>query len=326
MQLTEIYLCYRQPSQSIDELNEYMISLNIIYGHIKDEKPLVVVLAGDFNARSSLFWENDIENCEGHAFGDFVITNNLEELINEHTQLRNDGSQSCIDIICTDQPFMFTESGVLPLLDAHSKHQIVHGTLNINVPCPPPYKRKVRDYKSANSDNIRREINTTDWANLFQNRNVNEMAETFTDVFLNIISRNIGKFNYKSKEHWVNLFLKYSNDHMEALFEFQHSFKLFKLLEKFICRDYLREKDNAITLDKARWTLFKRSSAECQKLPPTHGAFVKHLRRSIIQINIWANACTATIPLLDPLQYSWYVRGTRTFRKQLWTISGIMQA
>ena len=86
---------------------------------------------------------------------------------------------------------MFTESGVLPSLDAYSKHQIVHGTLNINVPCPPPYKRKVWDYKSANSDNIRREINTTDWANLFQNRNVNEMAETFTDVFLNIISRNI---------------------------------------------------------------------------------------------------------------------------------------
>ena len=86
---------------------------------------------------------------------------------------------------------MFTESGVLPSLDAHSKHQIVHGTLNINVSCPPPYKRKVWDYKSANSDNIRREINTTDWANLFQNRNVNEMAETFTDVFLNIILRNI---------------------------------------------------------------------------------------------------------------------------------------
>ena len=184
-------LCYRHPSQSTDELNEYMISLNIIYGRIKDEKPLAVVLAGDFNARSPLFWENDIENNEDRAFGDFVITNNLEELINEPTHLRDDGSQSCIDQICTDQPFMFTESGVLPSLDAHSKHQIVHGTLNINVPCPPPYKRKVWGYKSANSDNIRREINTTDWANLFQNRNVNEMTETFTDVFLNIISRNI---------------------------------------------------------------------------------------------------------------------------------------
>ena len=111
-----------------------------------------------------------------------------------------------------------------------------------------------------------------------------------------------GKFNYKLKEHWVKLFLKYSNDLMESLFKFQGSFKLCKVLEKSLCRGYLGEKDNAITLDKARWTLFRRFSAECQKLPPTHGAFVK-------QINLWANACTATIPVLDPLQYDWKREG-----------------
>ena len=59
-----------------------------------------------------------------------------------------------------------------------------------------------------------------------------------------------GKFNYKSKEHWVNLFLKYSNDLMKALFEFQHSFKLCKVLEKFIFMGYLKEKENAMTSDK----------------------------------------------------------------------------
>ena len=75
-----------------------MIPLNVIYGRIKDETPL----AGDFNAGSPLFWENDIENSEGGAFGDFVITNNLAELINEPTHLRDDGSQSCVDLICTD--------------------------------------------------------------------------------------------------------------------------------------------------------------------------------------------------------------------------------
>ena len=161
-----IVLCYRHPSQSIDELNEYMISLNIIYGRIKDEKPLAVVLAGDFNARSPLLWENDTENSEGRAFGDIVITNNLEGLINEPIHLRDDGSQSCIALICTDQHFMFTESGVLPSLDAHSKHQIVHGTLNINVPCPPPYKRKVWDYKSANSDNSDNNGTESNWVKL----------------------------------------------------------------------------------------------------------------------------------------------------------------
>ena len=103
------------------------------------------------------------------------------------------------------------------------------------------------------------------------------------------------------------------NDLVEAFLEFQDGIKPCKVLEKFICRGSLREKDNAITLDKARWTLFKRSSAVCQKLPPTHGAFVKHLRRSFIQINIWANACTATIPVLDPLQYGWKREGNSYF-------------
>ena len=60
-----------------------------------------------------------------------------------------------------------------------------------------------------------------------------------------------------------------------------------------------------VTLNKTRWILFKRSAAESQKLPPTRGAFEKHLRRSFIQINIWANACKATIPYLDPLEYGW---------------------
>ena len=33
------------------------------------------------------------------------LFNNLEEQINEPTHIRDDGSQSCIDLICTDQPY-----------------------------------------------------------------------------------------------------------------------------------------------------------------------------------------------------------------------------
>ena len=78
---------------------------------------------------------------------------NLEELINEPTQIRDDGTQSCIDLICSDESFIFTKSGVLPSLAIHSEHQIIHGNLNFSVPCPPPYKRKIWDYKSG--ENIR---------------------------------------------------------------------------------------------------------------------------------------------------------------------------
>ena len=37
----------------------------------------------------------------------------MEELIKEPTHIRDNGSQSCIDFICTDQPHLFVDSGVL---------------------------------------------------------------------------------------------------------------------------------------------------------------------------------------------------------------------
>ena len=124
-----------------------------------------------------------------------------------------------------------------------------------------------------------------------------------------------GKFNYKSKEHWVKHFVKNSNDDdlLESLIDLQIRFKYSEVLEKFICNGYLRSKTTVTTLEKARWTLFKRSSAESQKLPPTRGAFEKHLQRSFVQINTWANACVAIIPVLDPLQFGWKREGNMYF-------------
>ena len=99
--------------------------------------PIFQGILGDFIARSPLFWEGDSETQEGRLFNNFLISNHLEQLISEPTHARDDGSQSCIDLICTDQPYLFKETGVLPSLDPHPKHNIIHGTLNISIPHPP---------------------------------------------------------------------------------------------------------------------------------------------------------------------------------------------
>ena len=156
-----------------------------------DTMVLSWIITGDFNARSPLFWANDVENREGRVFSDFLMSNNLEELVNEPTHIRDDGSQSCIDLICTDQPQIFTNFGVLPSLDSHSKHHIIHGTLNFHSPSPPSYKRKVWDFKSAKKDLIISELRSTNWASLFHNLNANEMSLILTDTLLDIFSRNI---------------------------------------------------------------------------------------------------------------------------------------
>ena len=98
---------------------------------------------------------------------------------------------SFIDLICTDQPYIFTETGVLHSLDPNSKHNMSHSTLNLHTPCPPPYKRRVWDYKTAKIDSIRKELSNTDWQSLFYKLNANEMRLVFTDTLLEILSRHI---------------------------------------------------------------------------------------------------------------------------------------
>ena len=184
-------LSYCHPNLPSSDFDEYTNSLEHIYECIRKESPTVTVLTGDFNAKSPLFWEHDTETREGRVFNNFLLSNNLEELISEPTHVRDNGSQSCIDLICTDQVYLFTDSGVLPSLDSHSKHNIIYGSLNFHIPCPPPYKRKVWDYKSAKTEEIRKELKNTNWHDLFFNLNVNEMSIVFSDRLMDIFSNHI---------------------------------------------------------------------------------------------------------------------------------------
>ena len=184
-------LSYRHPNTPIAEVNNFMDSLENIIEAINKEKPAAIILSGDFNARSPLFWEGDTETREGKIFSNFLMNHNMEELIKEPTHIRDSGSQSCIDLICTDQPFLFVESGVLPSLDSHSKHNIIQGRLNFHTPSPPPYKRRIWDYGKANIEEIRKNLSETNWQTLFYQLSANEMALVFTDTVLDIFSKDI---------------------------------------------------------------------------------------------------------------------------------------
>ena len=59
-----VCLYYCHPNMSNNELFEYTRSLEKIYESIKKENPMVSIFCGDFNTRSTLFWEGDTENKE----------------------------------------------------------------------------------------------------------------------------------------------------------------------------------------------------------------------------------------------------------------------
>ncbi len=83
-----------------------------------------------------------------------MMLNYLEQLINEPTHFPENNNATCIDLIFTDQPNVFLDSGVIASLNDHCKHQIIHGKLNFNTLCPPSYKRTIWEYNKADTQAI----------------------------------------------------------------------------------------------------------------------------------------------------------------------------
>ena len=90
--------------------------------------------------------------------------------------------------IITDQPNLFVDFGVHSSLDDHCQHQIIHGKLNISVPIPPPYKRKVWYYEKAQKDKIKSAIANVDWPSMFSGLDVDKMTHLFTSECVSISS------------------------------------------------------------------------------------------------------------------------------------------
>ena len=157
---------------------------------IKNCKLHCIVITGDFNCRSKQWWPGNVELPKGSALDEFIESNNLCQLIDEPTNIRTTG-MSCIDLIITDQPNLFVEFGVHSFLDDHCQHEIIHGKLNISVPSPPPYKRKIWHYVKAQKDEIKSAMGNIDWSTIFSGLDVDDMMQLFTAKCIDIFSQYI---------------------------------------------------------------------------------------------------------------------------------------
>ena len=185
-------LSYRSPSQNSAEFKMYMQQLQIIYSKACSENPASIILCGDFNARSPLLWSGEnTELPEGRDLADFCTLNSLEQMVKDATHEPNSTTSTCIDLILTNQPFLFVDSGVIHSPDSLLKHQIIFGKLNFNVPCPPPYKRKIWDFTLAHTLAIKSQMTAVPWDELFLNMSLDDTVKSFTDIFLSIITKNI---------------------------------------------------------------------------------------------------------------------------------------
>jgi len=95
------FVLYRNPSQNVEEFDEFVSRLQTVIDKIRGENPYSFVLTGDFNCRSAQWWPLDNELPEGRALDELIESNNLYQLIDEPTNIRGE-SMTCIDLIITD--------------------------------------------------------------------------------------------------------------------------------------------------------------------------------------------------------------------------------
>ena len=77
------------------------------------------------------------------------MTSGYNQIIDEPTNYINE-SPSCIDLIFSSNVNLTKHCGVEQSLYEKCQHNIIYGTLNFNIPLPPPYCRELWDFKSAN--------------------------------------------------------------------------------------------------------------------------------------------------------------------------------
>ena len=133
---------YHSPNQSNEDFEEFYHKLQDNLDQIKELKPHCTILTSDFNCRTKQFWPGDTDSPKGFALDELIESNNMTQLIDQPTNLESRGI-SGVDLIITDQPNLFIDYGIHSSLDNCCHHQIIHGKVNISIPSPPPFKRRI---------------------------------------------------------------------------------------------------------------------------------------------------------------------------------------
>ena len=97
---------------------------------LAQKNPFLLTAIGDFNAKSSNWYNKDKTSFEGNTIENVTSQPGLHQIINEPTHILPNSS-SCIDLIFTSQPNMVIESGIHSSLHSSCHHQIVFAKFNL---------------------------------------------------------------------------------------------------------------------------------------------------------------------------------------------------
>ena len=198
-------LCYRPPGQCAEEINNFLMDLQTCIDKAYAEKFDAIILTGDFNDRSVLFYEDHLTSELGNKLRDLVVGNNMFQLIKEPTHF-TENSAYILDLIITDSPGYINKSGLLdPICELH--HVPVYANLSICREKIPSKSREVWHYNNADIEGLNAALHDLDWKNMIENnQDINNTVTRFTETFISIAKQYIPvrKINIRSKDKpWV---------------------------------------------------------------------------------------------------------------------------
>ena len=131
-----------------------------------------MILLGDFNVEVK---ENNI--C------DFTNTYNLKSLVKQKTCSKNPDNPSCIDLILTNSPRSFQDSGVFKTGLSYF-HKLTTTVLKQYFPKPKPKTVNYRDYRNFRNDEFRAELD-----NEILKHDINNIEyQHFRNIFIEILT------------------------------------------------------------------------------------------------------------------------------------------
>ena len=196
---------YRSPSQNRDEFDNFCLKFDLLLNKINEEFPLCSVITGNFNARCSTLWKNDITNLAGEEIDTLTSSAGYAQIIDKPTHILNN-LMSCIDLIFCTNKNIISNHGVDVSIFNKCHHNIIFGKIDLRVPLPPIFVREVWDYSKANVEHIKKAISNFNWHNAFKDLSVDEkvvlLNETLLNIFRNYIPNKKIKCDYR-KPPWM---------------------------------------------------------------------------------------------------------------------------
>ena len=171
--------CYRAPHH--DSVDFCSSISDIITNNVNSYDDMIFL--GDMNGRNTLFWGDDITNTDGRILQAFFHQYDFGNMIHEPTRIV-ENHMSCIDLIFTNSPFIFTEVGTRDKIVDICDHCPVYGKLLYDYKKSQPYKRSVWNFKNGDYDKFRNLILNAPWLSCYDNNNVDNTVQNFMNMLL----------------------------------------------------------------------------------------------------------------------------------------------